>query len=358
VVALVLIETVSVGFAESAIGLRNRACELALQPPAIVAMAAPPGPSAVPDLDASAGPALPAGAIVQRTGPSTVILGVHRRYGLDPTFASAVVLNSDGLLLTTEGDIFEADRIVAQVGADSTLHEALLVGTDESDDIALLQLQRVSGLTPARFAATADAQEGDPVFAVENLGQQGITARPGTISVPDLPTPVLAGGEWPGVSDVRAVVIDGEGLTDHTTGTVVDPQGRVLGLMVGSNDQDVFAITAQAALAAARLIAGGHAGEGVTIGRWATLGVVTRDATGGHQGAEVVTVHPGTPGYCLGLLPGDVIQGAAGVPITSAVDLAETLFHAGPGARTTFTWVAKNGLRRSAAVTLAAGTGP
>lgn len=68
------------------------------------------------------------------------------------------------------------------------------------------------------------------------------------------------------------------------------------------------------------------------------LGVATRDATGGQQGAEVVQVLSGSPAEQAGLQGGDVITAVDGTTVTNASDLTQQVRSRQSGDQLTITY--------------------
>jgi S1-C subfamily serine protease len=85
------------------------------------------------------------------------------------------------------------------------------------------------------------------------------------------------------------------------------------------------------------------------------LGVTTRDASGGAQGAEINRVVSGSPAAEAGLRDGDVVTAVDGSAVTSASDLIQQVRSHEPGDRVTITY-SRNGNSSEAQVTL--GTRP
>lgn len=81
------------------------------------------------------------------------------------------------------------------------------------------------------------------------------------------------------------------------------------------------------------------------------LGVATRDATGDVQGAEIVTVVPGSPAAQAGLQEGDILTAVDGSAVTRASDLAEKVRSHQSGDQVTITY-SRGGNSAQAQVTL------
>jgi S1-C subfamily serine protease len=83
---------------------------------------------------------------------------------------------------------------------------------------------------------------------------------------------------------------------------------------------------------------GGGRGEPPRPSSGVFLGVSTRDATGGQQGAEVVNVLSGSPAAQAGLQTGDVITAVDGSAVMSASDLGQRIRSHKGGDQVTITY--------------------
>jgi S1-C subfamily serine protease len=142
-------------------------------------------------------------------------------------------------------------------------------------------------------------------------------------------------------------------------GPLVDARGRVIAMLEsGDGPGTGYATPIDRALRIARQIASGEPSPYLVIGRPAVLGAAAKDAGGRPGGAEVTSVHAGTPAVSMGLRPGDVITRLDDASVTSALVLARTLVRYRPGDRALIGWTGRFGVRHTAGATLAAGPAP
>jgi S1-C subfamily serine protease len=327
----------------------------------VLATAPPPGAQAIPAPDtqqaSSPGP-LDARAITAQVVPTTVNLDVRLHYGLGEAGGTGIVLTSSGLVLTDEHVIFEGDRITAQVGGRGRLYQAALIGADPADDVALLQLEQASGLRTATLGTAASAGVGDQVLVIGYPAAGLVTVR-GTITDRGVASSVVPDGDWPGANVTDMLESSANVISGQSGGPVVDASGRVIGMLESGGDNGgALATPTEDALLIATQIAAGRASYRIVIGLPAVLGVVAQDANGRPGGAQVVSVHSGTPADSLGLHPGDVITKVDGSDVTSALELALVLVRYHPGDRASLDWTGLFGARHRATVTLAAGPAP
>ena len=116
-------------------------------------------------------------AVLAAVSPSVVSIqtGVQGGNGIFPNGAgSGVIISADGLVLTNNHVIEGADAIRVKTN-DGKEYDAELVGREPSRDIALVQLEGASGLTPATLGDTDNLRVGDTVVAIGNALNLGET---------------------------------------------------------------------------------------------------------------------------------------------------------------------------------------
>ncbi len=88
------------------------------------------------------------------------------RFRIDTSFASAVIIDSDGLLVTNYHVIFDATEIRVQL-SDGRITEPMIIGVDAETDLALLKVNL--GTLPAiRLGQSSQLRIGDVVLAIGN----------------------------------------------------------------------------------------------------------------------------------------------------------------------------------------------
>lgn len=331
-------------------------------PPGIEAIPAPSGP--LQPNPGGAGGADDVGAIAARVSPATVELSVDQHYHADSYGGTGMVLTSTGLLLTDEHVITEADTITAEIGGTGRTYRVALIGVDLANDVALLQMERASGLRTVTLGRSSSAAVGDRVVVVGYPGDAGPSTITGWVTGLDDAVDVDVPAADRGTSREPKIRYSGMLRTDARTragvsgGPVADVGGRVIGMaQVGGNDED-FDIPIDRALASARQIAAGHASADVVIGAPAELGVLARtwNTSGRAPGAKVVTVYPHTPARSISLQEGDLILAIDTAAIASGPELRQVLSRYHPGDRAGVTWIDSRGQEHTVKVTL--GTGP
>jgi putative serine protease PepD len=280
---------------------------------------------------------------------------------------SGVVLDTEGNIVTNAHVAGQATSFQVQRTGDPKPRQARLVGSYPQGDLAVIRVDNTSGLIPATFADSAQAQAGDVVLAVGNpLGlsasvTQGIVSATGRV-VSEPASTGRAGTTLPGTIQTSAPINPG-----NSGGALVNASGTVLGiptLAAGSAEGDGqaqgigFAIPSnQVRDIAGQLIASGH----VTNSHRAAIGAQIATAAGHLSGqgsaggppggAGVAAVTPGGPADRAGLRAGDIITTVGGVPTPDATALASVLAADHPGQQVSVTFT-RDGRDSTAHLTL------
>jgi S1-C subfamily serine protease len=269
---------------------------------------------------------------------------------------TGMVLTSDGEILTNNHVVDGATRISVTISSTGATYAATVVGTDPTDDVAVLQLTDASGLRTAKLSASA-ATIGETVTGVGNAGGTGtLTAATGTVTALDQSiTATDEGGSDPeqlsGLIETDAAIQAGD-----SGGPLYGDDGRIIGMDTAASSNgpaDGYAIPIAAAEAVAAQIESGVDNATIHQGYPAFLGVSMQD---GASGATVAGVLSGGAAEGAGLTAGDVITSIDGTAVGSAADLSSTLSGYNPGDRVSVSWTTAQGTTDSATVTL--GTGP
>jgi S1-C subfamily serine protease len=300
-----------------------------------------------------AGPASYAG-VVRQVLPSVVLIRTSDGLG------SGVVLDRSGNIVTNAHVAGDATKFQVQVAGDTAPRNARLVGTYPPDDLAVIRADDPSGLLPAKFGDSGQAQAGDVVLAIGNpLGLSGSVTQ-GIISATDRAvtepaTQGSAAATLPGAIQTSAPINPG-----NSGGALVSTSGQVIGIPTlaaaspqgGAQAQGIgFAIPSNLARdIATQIIDSGH----VTNSHRAALGAevaTVLGADGAPGGVGVVSVTSGGAADRAGLRPGDVIKSAGQSPTPDTTALSQALAAARPGDTVTVT-ASRAGQDRTVQVTL------
>jgi S1-C subfamily serine protease len=312
---------------------------------------------------ATAGPALSTDAIVSRVDPAVVDITTTVDGGR--AAGTGMVLTSSGLVLTNNHVIDGATTVGVQIAGTGPIHAAHVLGYDPTADVALLQIDNVSGLKTINVGDSSSLSVGDSVVTIGNaLGSAGphavstgsIDALDQTITVNDLT------GSAQSLSGL--IQLDAPLQPGDSGGPLVDSTGHVIGMDTAASasrrrtapSRVGYAIPIAKALDISRQIQAGKGSATIHVGDRAILGIqVTVGDSSGVLGAAVAEVSPGGPAAGAGMQRGATITAIGATSISSVDDLGNALFTAAPGDKVKVTWTDIAGTSHSATVQLIAG---
>lgn len=278
---------------------------------------------------------------------------------------TGLILTADGRILTNNHVVEGATSITVTVVSTGLEYTAEVVGTDATEDIAVLELvdaggQAVTDLDTAELDTSGDVTVGDAVTGVGNAGGTGtLTAAAGTVlSLEQAITAQDSDGsdaeDLTGLIEVDADIESGE-----SGGPLYDTDGEVIGIDTaassGSTDITGYAIPIEDALeivdAIDAAVAAGADTDTITVGYPAFLGI----GLGSGQTALLSGVIADTPAATIGLAAGDTITAVDGTAVTTATALSTALAGYDPGDTVSIDWVDAAGAAHTASATLIAG---
>jgi len=340
---------------------------------------APPSNTPSPSLPGggSSSTTLDLNALAAKVDP--VVVNITTKLGSNGTAAgTGMVLSATGEVLTNNHVIDGATSITGQVNGTGPLYTARIVGTDPTDDVALIQLEGASGLKTVTTADSSRVAVGDPVAAIGNAGGRGGTPSISGGSVLALDQSVTAGDPSAGTAEnlTGMIEIDATLRPGDSGGPLVDTTGRVIGMntaaSVGGRFQSGtnlgFAVPVNKALSVVNEIRAGRASDRILIGQPGFLGVqVTTVESAANSsalrasgytppvdaGAVIVGVVPGAPADGAGMAVGDVIVSVDGKTVDAPSALTPLLRAHHPGDTVSVSWVDQSGQRHSARIKLA-----
>lgn len=163
-------------------------------------------------------------AIYSTVLPSLAFIQAGEPGADDSSIGSGVVINADGLIMTSNHVVEGADRLRITF-ADGTSAEAQVVQADPAIDIALLQPSTLPEVVvPAVLGG--GVRIGDPVYALGNPLGLGGSFSAGVLSGLDRTLPLPDGSELAGLMQFDAAVNPGS-----SGGPLVDRNGQVVGIV-------------------------------------------------------------------------------------------------------------------------------
>ncbi len=318
--------------------------------------------------------------ISSKVDPGLVDIVTNLGYQQGQAAGTGMVLTSTGEVLTNNHVIRGATQIKAtDVGSGHT-YTAKVVGYDQKDDVAVLQLQGASGLQTVS-PSSAGVSVGDKVVALGNAEGKGGTPSVATGKVTGLSRTITASDESAGTSEQLSGMIQTNAPIQpgDSGGALVNRSGQIVGMntaastgisMTGFSGQSsqqktqAFAIPISKAERIAGQIEAGQASATVHLGQTAFLGVEVASGSTGFggngdgatgNGAVVAGVVTGSAADQAGLTQGDEITSVAGHAVSSPSGISATLATHHPGDKITIGWTDQSGQSHSATVTLTTG---
>jgi S1-C subfamily serine protease len=338
--------------------------------------------------------------IVTKVKPGVVIINTALQYNSEAAAGTGMVINADGLVLTNNHVIENSTKITATMPSAGRTYRATVVGYDKTGDIALLQLQNASGLTPVPIGNSSSVRTASTVVALGNAEGRGtITAKPGHVT--GLHQTITASDKGGSTTSetLHGMIQTNAGIVPGDSGGPLADSAGVIGMDTAGNDPGYqqasagFAIPINTALSVARQIAAGHASSAITIGYPPFIGIFLgpgsakspqaqarqqgQGASGfgstpacytsnadltvpsviapARSGALIDGTICGSPAASAGMTGGAVITAVDGQPVGSPDDLARILSRFHPRDTISVAWVRPSGQRTTSNLHLTAG---
>ena len=290
-------------------------------------------------------------SLVKQVLPSIVSIDVKNQGTEDQ--GTGMIISSDGQVITNNHVIALArggGTITITRSGSTKAESATLLGTDPSNDLALLKIDGASGLPPVTFGNSNRVEVGDAAVAIGNA--LGLAAGTPTVTqgiVSALGRTVTAGDGSAGGTETLTNMIQTDAAINpgNSGGPLLDSSGNVISVNTavagstsnGSNAQNIgFAIpAAKVQKLLPDLEKGGVSG---TTAKGGYMGIqiatLSPDLKSQYnltpsRGAVVLAVLPGSPADLGGLRQGDVIIEMKGKRITTAEDVTQITQASQPG---------------------------
>lgn len=304
-------------------------------------------------------------ASAAKASPSVVTISVSG--GSASGSGSGVILSTDGYILTNTHVVTlegaTSTPTIEVKTADDRVFSATLIGTDPTNDLAVIKVNPIGKLVPASWAQSSNLNVGQEVIAIgAPLGLDStvtagiVSALNRTIQVANSAAPESGSGGglqfWNGTGSAQPINItviqtDAAINPGNSGGALVNQTGEVIGINVaiatagssGSGQSGSigvgFAIPSETAQRiAAEIIKSGSASHGL-------LGAMVSDAASSNTdaafsvGAKVQELTAGGAAEKGGLKIGDIVVSLNGRTIESASDLTAAVRQQPAGAKVT-----------------------
>ncbi len=325
--------------------------------------------------------------IASKVDPGLVDIVTNLGYQNGEAAGTGMVLTSSGEVLTNNHVIRGATQIKARDVGNGRTYTAKVVGYDEKDDVAVVQLQGASGLQTVS-TSSAGVSVGEKVVALGNAEGKGGTPSKAVGKVTGLGRTITASDEDAATSEQLSGMIQTNAPIQpgDSGGALVNQAGDIVGMntaastgisMTGFQGQSGQADPGvrhpdQQGGADRRPDRGGpgvvhraprpdrvpRRGDLHRQHRLRWVRRVRRGSTGGStagNGALVAGVVSGSAADQAGLTQGDEITSVAGHTVSSATGISSTLATYHPGDKITIGWTDQSGQSHTATVTLTTG---
>jgi putative serine protease PepD len=276
--------------------------------------------------------------------------------------------NGSGVFLTEDGYMLTNTHVVTLDGATSSvkievktfdghIYPATVVGTDPTNDLAVIKVSSPIKFTPVEFADSSALNVGDATVAIgaplglSNTVTKGIvSALNRTIQVASAAAPDNSSGGglqfYSGSGDsinLRVIQTDAAINPGNSGGALLNQQGLLIGINVaianaGGTAGSIgvgFAIPSNVAKRIAEeIMATGSASHGL-LGAMVSDSANSDAAASFSVGAKVVKLTSGGAAEKAGVLEGDIVTKFNGVAITSASELTAAVRQEKAGAKAT-----------------------
>jgi putative serine protease PepD len=286
--------------------------------------------------------------------PSQIYSSTHAgvvKITTESGLGTGIVLDKSGNILTNDHVVEGASRFNVSFDSSNQTHSAKLVGTDPSDDLAVVKVDP-SGLNlqPLTLGDSSSVQVGDTVYALGNPFGYTNSFSEGIVS--GLNRTMTAPN---GFTIGHSIQTDASINPGNSGGPLLDANGNVVGINAqiassgntaggeGQNNGVGFAIPINTAKSViGQLEKTGHVSHGY-------LGIATADTR--QAAAEVASVQPDSPAARAGLQRGDLIKSVDGKPVASSEDVVSAISSHKPGDKITL-GIERGGSSKTVSVTL------
>ena len=237
---------------------------------------------------------------------------------------TGVVLTENGYIITCNHAIAGSNKV--KIGQGQKTCDALLVGTDHYNDIALLKAEENLDFKPIEIGDSSELETGQFVLALANpFNRQQPTATTGIITNPDGTLRGLRGTAMENI-----VATDAKLNPGFSGGPLVDAKGNLIGINTAYVWSRGIALPVNKVKIIADRLMTGRAIRRAYLGIVANSVVIPREIAeqtdlNQESGVMIFSVEPGSPARKAGLTMGDVIVKFDGKTVTSFYDLPRLL---------------------------------
>ena len=266
---------------------------------------------------------------------------------------TGLVLSSDGEVVTNHHVVAGATSVKVKVMSTGRTYTARVVGTDATDDVAVLQLEGASGLDTVKTDSSG-VSVGDAVTAVgDGNGYSYLSTVSGRVLAKGQNITTQSEGAAEGEKLTGLIEMSNDVVSGYSGGATYDSQGEVVGMTTaassGTSDIVGYAVPIGKVLHVADELEAGVSSSRYEYGYPAFLGV------GLDNGTTVAGVYDGTPAAKAGIVAGDKITKVGSTSVTTRAQLRAAVASYSPGDTVSVTWTAADGASHTAMITMIKG---
>ena len=250
-----------------------------------------------------------------------------------PASGSGFIFSDDGYILTNYHVISGASSVTVTM-YDGSTYDAVIVGYDASNDIAVLKIE-ATGLTPVVLGDSDTINVGDTVVAIGNpLGELTFSLTSGVVSALDREVTFSDGTRMDLIQTDCAI------NSGNSGGALFNLYGEVIGITnakysSGSSSASIDNIGFAIPLNTVRDIVASIIEKGIVAKPYMGISVATvSEEVKGYglpAGASVQAIEPDSPAEKAGLQRNDIITEANGETITTSSELVDMVGSCSPG---------------------------
>ena len=274
---------------------------------------------------------------------------------------TGMIVTSNGQVLTNNHVVRGANSIRVTIQGRSGTYKADVVGVDPADDVALLQIEGVSGLPTVTLSNSSNLQIGQSVVAIGNALGKGGSPAVTQGSVTALGRSIHVNGDNGDSESLSGLIQTDAAISPGDSGgALVNASGQVIGMITAAStyrpNQQVstigYAIPVNNAVAVVNKIRSGDEAGGIIIGKAGFMGISVQNLTdqaaarlglSGVSGVLVASVAPGGPADEAGIPENSVITAVDGRSVSTFEELGGLLHQHAPGEQAQITYVDGSG---------------
>lgn len=338
----------------------------AIHPPASTAQTITPSTQPQTDSESPIQPTTPrtggsldANAIAAKVDPA--IVDINTSVGTGQAAGTGMIISSSGEVLTNNHVIQGSTKITVTIAGRSQSYTAHLIAAVPTADIAVIQIEGVSGLPKVSFASSSTLAVGDSIVAIGNALGQGGTPAVSQGSITALDQTITASQAGAKVEQLAGMIqSDATIYPGDSGGPLLNSSAQVVGMITAGQGQGFrnspsnvnYAIASDTLLDVVNQIRSHATNSAIRYSQDAYIGVnaQTLDAATAAQlglnvssGALVRSVVPGSPAAGAGITRDSVITSVGGTPVTSIDTLGTAIKAHKPGEKVSISWVTQSG---------------